>query len=61
VNAESSNDSLVRYEVSKRVIEIGDMYNGKTIVTSGLKVGEMVIDRGRSDVSEGNIVEVSDF
>ena len=43
------------------MIELGDMYDGKTIVTKGLKAGDVVIDRGRADVSEGNIVEVSDF
>lgn len=60
-NEENSNDSIKRYEVSKRVIEIGDMYDGKSIVTKGLKVGDVVIDRGRGDVSEGSIVEISDF
>lgn len=60
-NEEKSNDSIPRYEVSKKVIKIGDMYNGKTIVLDGLKAGDIVIDRGRGDVSEGSIVEVSDF
>jgi multidrug efflux pump subunit AcrA (membrane-fusion protein) len=60
-NVEKSNDSIPRYEVSKKVIKIGDMYNGKTIVVEGLKVGDIVVDRGRGDVSEGSIVEVSDF
>lgn len=58
---ESSTDSIQRYAVSKRIIELGDMYDGKTIVTKGLSAGDVVIDRGRADVSEGNIVEVSDF
>ncbi len=60
-STENSNDSVTRYEVSKKVIQIGDMYEGKTIVTSGLNAGEIVIDRGRADVNEGNIVEIADF
>ena len=61
LSEEKSNDSIKRYEVSKKIITIGDMYEGKTIVTSGLKVGDIVIDRGRADVNEGNIVEIADI
>ena len=49
------------YNPSKLEIEIGDMYQGKTIVTKGLNAGDIVIDRGRSDVNAGNIVEISDL
>jgi hypothetical protein len=55
---ESSNDSIVRYSLKKVVVTTGDMYDGKTIVTSGLKANEMVVNRGRSDVYEGNVVEL---
>jgi RND family efflux transporter MFP subunit len=58
---ENSNDSLKRYIVSKRDIQIGDMYEGKTIVTKGLMKGDVVIDRGRADVNVGNIVEISEL
>lgn len=60
-NVENSNDSIARYEVAKRVIEVGDMFGGKSVVTKGLQVGDIVVERGRNDVSEGSIVEISDF
>ncbi|MFT5601625.1 MAG: membrane fusion protein (multidrug efflux system) [Flavobacteriales bacterium] len=54
----SSNDSTDRYSVKKTEVTTGDMYDGKTIVLKGLSPNDMVVNRGRADVYEGNIVDV---
>ncbi len=42
-----------KYTASRRKVEIGVEYNGRTIVTEGLKEGEKVITFGFQDVVDG--------
>lgn len=41
----------------KRIISTGLSYNGKTLISSGLKPGEKIIDRGARSVQNGEAVE----
>jgi multidrug efflux pump subunit AcrA (membrane-fusion protein) len=41
------------YTASRRKVEIGVEYNGRTIVTEGLKEGEKIITFGFQDVVDG--------
>lgn len=53
-----SNDSLQVCSVAKKVVELGMTYEGKVVIKSGLTKGERVVERGRSEVYEGILVEV---
>lgn len=43
----------------KRVIQVGNAYNGKVEVTSGLKTGDQVISAGYQNLNEGQVVSVA--
>ncbi len=58
LNKTTDENGKALFEVVKKDIEIGAMYNGKTVVTQGLKGGELIVNRGRADVYVGNLVEV---
>lgn len=55
---ETSTDSISTFKVARKDVELGMTYNGKVIITKGLEKGEEVVERGRSEVYEGIIVEV---
>ncbi|MCB0760839.1 MAG: efflux RND transporter periplasmic adaptor subunit [Flavobacteriales bacterium] len=44
------------YEVIKTIVEPGLTYNGMTMVISGLKGGEMIVDKGARRVVNGGMV-----
>lgn len=54
------SDSIVRYNAEKVSIETGIMYEGFTTVTSGLAAGDVVVNRGKSDIYENAVVEISE-
>lgn len=58
VNSEMSNDTIARYNVVKKDVKTGASYDGMVVILEGLNAGEQVIDRGRTDVYEGNVVEI---
>ncbi|MCB9189775.1 MAG: efflux RND transporter periplasmic adaptor subunit [Flavobacteriales bacterium] len=58
MNEAASNDSIQRFDVVKKVVELGMTYDGKVVVKSGLEQGEKVVARGKSEVYEGVIVDV---
>ncbi|CAG5078398.1 efflux RND transporter periplasmic adaptor subunit [Parvicella tangerina] len=58
LDTEASNDSIQRFNVEKRNVELGMTYDGNVIVKSGLEKGEQVVERGKSEVYEGIVVEV---
>lgn len=58
-NAELS-DSVERYNVVKTVVETGSMYEGFTVVTNGLNSGDIVVNRGKSDIYVDAVVEISE-
>lgn len=58
LNPEISNDSIQRFSVVKRNVELGMTYDGEVVVKSGLSVGDKVVERGKSEVYEGIVVEV---
>ena len=43
----------------KRVIKVGQTYNGKVEVTGGLKNGDQVISAGYQNLNEGQILKIS--
>lgn len=47
-----------RYFAEKRLIQTGISYEGATLVKSGLKSGEILIDRGARSVKDGQEVEL---
>lgn len=59
-NAELSNDSIPRYNVLKQEVKTGTSYDGMVVVLEGLQKGQMVIDRGRTEVYQGNVVEIAE-
>lgn len=58
-NSELS-DSIDRFDAKKVLIETGVMYQGMTKVVSGLNEGDVVVNRGKSDIYEGAVVEISE-
>jgi len=58
LNKTTAENGKELYEIVKKDIETGAMYNGKTVVTKGLNGGELIVNRGRADVYVGNKVEV---
>ncbi len=58
VNEEKSNDSIVRYDVIRKNVKLGKSYDGNIIVTEGIEPGDEVVERGRTEVYEGIVVEV---
>ncbi len=59
-NADLSNDSIQRYNVVKQTLKTGASYDGEVVVLEGLKIGQMIIERGRTEVYEGNVVEITE-
>lgn len=58
VNTDASNDSIQRFDVVKKNVELGMTYDGRVVVKGGLEEGESVVERGKSEVYEGIVVEV---
>ena len=52
-----ASDGLVKSEI--RNITVGMTYEGKTEVLSGLNVGDLVIDKGARNVSNGQLVAIA--
>ncbi|MGB0422671.1 MAG: efflux RND transporter periplasmic adaptor subunit, partial [Flavobacteriales bacterium] len=45
-------------EVTKKLIQTGPSYNAETVVTSGLKEGDLIVDKGSRKVIDGQVVEL---
>ena len=43
---------------AKRIIQVGQTYNGKVEVTSGLQPGDQVISAGYQNLNEGQVVSL---
>jgi RND family efflux transporter MFP subunit len=54
------SDSIDRFDAKKVSIETGIMYEGMTTVVTGLSAGDIVVNRGKSDIYEGAVVEISE-
>ncbi|MGI4869762.1 MAG: efflux RND transporter periplasmic adaptor subunit [Janthinobacterium lividum] len=53
------NQSTGKPVAQKRIIKVGQTYNGKVEVTSGLKDGDSVISAGYQNLNEGQMVKIS--
>lgn len=52
-----NHDGLIRSEIQK--IEVGMTYEGKTEVLSGLDLGDLIIDEGSRNVSNGQVIAIA--
>lgn len=49
------------YEVEKRIVTLGGSYGDNTYISSGLKPGELIVDKGARRVVSGEEVELSEM
>ncbi len=49
------------YEVEKRIVTLGGSYGNSTYISSGLKPGELIVDKGARRVVSGEEVELSEM
>ncbi len=48
-----------KVQAEKRYLEVGDSYEGNTVVKSGLTLEDKLIDKGARNVNEGQLIEIN--